>query len=96
MATYLPVEKTAEIFKEHGGSAENTGSTAGQIALFSYRITSLSKHLEANKKDKVTQRALIKLVGKRKALLKYLASRKINEYRALIQKLGIRDVLKQG
>lgn len=93
MATYLTKEKQDEIFTQYAGSATNTGSTEGQIALFSFRISSISKHLEQNKKDKASQRSLLTMVGKRKALLRYLAKSDINKYRALIQQLGIRDVL---
>ena len=50
MAVYLTEEKKQEIFKEYGGSAGNTGSTEGQIALFTFRIESLSEHLKTNKK----------------------------------------------
>jgi small subunit ribosomal protein S15 len=94
MAVYLPKEKKAEIFEKFGGAAKNTGSTEGQIALFTYRITSLSEHLKKNHKDHATTRSLLKLVGKRKDLLTYLAKKDLNKYRSLIQELGIRDVLK--
>lgn len=90
MAVYLSVEKKKEIFAEHGGSATNTGSVEGQVALFTYRINSLSQHLRENKKDHSCRRALLSLVGKRKRLLKYLASKDIQKYRDLIEQLGIR------
>ena len=90
MPVYLPQEKRDEIFEEYGGSAKNTGSTKGQIALFTYRIQELSKHLQDNHKDHAARRTLLALVGKRRALLNYLSRKDINEYRALIEKLGIR------
>ncbi|MEM1323707.1 MAG: 30S ribosomal protein S15 [Bacteroidota bacterium] len=90
MAIYLTKEKKEEIFKEYGGEASNTGSTEGQIALFTYRIKSLSEHLQDNKKDHSCRRTLLTLVGKRKRLLQYLAKKDITKYRALIEKLGIR------
>ena len=90
MAEYLSKEKKEEIFKEHGGSASNTGSIEGQVALYTYRIKSLSKHLIDNKKDHSCRRTLLTLVGKRKSLLKYLAKKDIQKYRDLIEKLGIR------
>ena len=90
MATYLTTEKKEEIFSEYGGSATNTGSIEGQVALFTYRINSLSQHLRENKKDHSCRRSLLTLVGKRKRLLKYLASKDIQKYRDLIEKLGIR------
>ncbi|MEM6966769.1 MAG: 30S ribosomal protein S15 [Bacteroidota bacterium] len=90
MAEYLSKEKVAEIFQEHGGSASNTGSIEGQVALFTYRIKELSKHLQTNKKDHSCRRTLLTLVGKRRKLLRYLAKKDIMKYRALIEKLGIR------
>ncbi|MEL6864586.1 MAG: 30S ribosomal protein S15 [Bacteroidota bacterium] len=90
MAQYLTKEKKEEIFKEYGGAEGNTGSTEGQIALFTYRIKSLSQHLQDNKKDHSCRRTLLTLVGKRKRLLTYLANKDIVKYRALIEKLGIR------
>jgi small subunit ribosomal protein S15 len=90
MATYLPKEKIQEIFQDHGGSSENTGSIEGQIALFTYRIQSMSNHLKTNNKDQSCRRSLLTMVGKRKRLLTYLAKKDINRYRAIIEKLGIR------
>lgn len=90
MATYLPKEKIEEIFAEHGGAAKNTGSTEGQVALFTYRIAELSNHLKSNHKDHSSRRRLLHLVGKRKRLLGYLAKRDITKYRELIEKLNIR------
>ncbi len=90
MAVYLTKEKVEEIFKEFGGSETNTGSAKGQIALFTYRIQSLSEHLQRNKKDHSCRRTLLSLVGKRKRLLKFVAERDINEYRELIERLGLR------
>jgi small subunit ribosomal protein S15 len=90
MAVYLSQEKKAEIFKEYGVSENNTGSVEAQIALFTYRIQSLSEHLKENKKDHSCRRALLKMVGQRKQLLQYLAKKDIEKYRSLIEKLGIR------
>ena len=90
MPAYLPKEKRAEIFKEFGGSEKNTGSTEGQIALFTFRIKKLSEHLKENQKDHACRRTLLHLVGKRKRLLEYLAKKDLQGYRALIEKLGIR------
>lgn len=87
---YLTAEKKKEIFNQFGGSETNTGSTEGQIALFTFRINQLTTQLKENKKDKVTQRALIKLVGKRRSLLDYLKRKDIEKYRSLIKELGIR------
>ncbi len=90
MAVYLTKEKKEEIFAEFGGDAKNTGSTEGQIALFTFRIQELSKHLHRLKKDHATRRSLIMLVGKRKSLLEYLKRKDINKYRELIKTLGLR------
>ncbi len=87
---YLTKEVKEEIFKKHGKSEADTGSAEGQVALFTYRINHLTQHLKSNKKDKNTQRSLLKLVGKRKALLDYLKNKDINRYRAIISELGLR------
>ncbi|MEM0932562.1 MAG: 30S ribosomal protein S15 [Bacteroidota bacterium] len=87
---YLSKEVKADIFKKHGGSEQNTGSTEGQIALFTYRINHLTQHLKKNHKDYATERSLVKLVGKRRSLLDYLKKKDIEKYRALIKELGIR------
>lgn len=87
---YLTKEKKEEIFKKHGKSAGDTGSTEGQIALFTYRINHLTEHLKKNRKDFNTERSLVKLVGKRKSLLDYLIKTDILRYRAIIKELGIR------
>ncbi len=90
MAVYLTKEKREEIYKEYNGSETNSGSTEGQIALFTYRIKMLSEHLQRNHKDHGSRRALLTLVGKRKRMLRYLMNKDIVVYRALIVKLGIR------
>ena len=87
---YLTTETKKEIFAKHGGSAENTGSAEGQVALFTFRINHLSSHLKKNHKDYATEKSLVKLEGKRKRLLDYLKNKDINRYRAIIAELGIR------
>lgn len=87
---YLDSAKKKEIFAKHGGSEANTGSTEGQIALFTFRISHLTEHLKKNRKDYGTQRALQLLVGKRRSLLDYLKANDIEKYRALIKELGLR------
>ena len=87
---YLSTEIKKGIFKKHGGSDKNTGSTEAQIALFSHRIDHLTSHLQINKKDFNTQRALINLVGKRRALLDYLKNKDIERYRSILKNLEIR------
>lgn len=90
MAVYLNNEKMQGIFKEFAGSEKNTGSTESQIALFTYRIQSLSDHLKEHKKDHSCRRTLLTLVGKRKRMLHYLQSKDLAKYRALIAQLGLR------
>ncbi|MCX8080625.1 MAG: 30S ribosomal protein S15 [Bacteroidia bacterium] len=87
---YLTSEIKKEIFKKYSGNDKNTGSAESQIALFTYRIDHLTEHLKKNKKDFVTQRALIALVGKRRALLDYLKRKDIERYRNIIKTLDIR------
>ena len=87
---YLDSEKKKEIFGQYGTSNTDTGSAESQIALFSYRISHLTEHMKANRKDHTTERALVKLVGKRRALLNYLKRNDIERYRAIIAKLGLR------
>lgn len=87
---YLSKEKKQEIFATHGGDAKNTGSTEGQIALFTFRINHLTQHLKANKHDYNTERSLVKLVGKRRSQLDYLKKKDINKYREILKTLNIR------
>ncbi len=87
---YLTAEKKAEIFKKHGKSAQDTGTSEGQIALFTYRINHLSDHLKNNRKDYNTERSLVKLVGKRRSLLDYLMKTDIVRYREIVKELKLR------
>lgn len=88
--SYLTKEKKAGIFEKHGGSADKTGSAEAQVALITERISSISQHLQSNKKDFATHRGLMQLVGQRKRLLTYLQKTDLQGYRALIEKLGLR------
>ncbi len=87
---YLTAERKKEIFKTYGGSDKNTGSVEGQIALFTERIIHLSDLQKKDKKDMVTKRALVLLVGKRRKMLEYLKAKDIERYRALLKQLGLR------
>lgn len=87
---YLTKEIKESIFEKHGKGKTDTGSTEGQIALFTHRINHLTGHLNNNRKDFNTERSLVKLVGKRRSLLDYLKKKDIEKYRALIKELGIR------
>ncbi|MGL4363595.1 MAG: 30S ribosomal protein S15 [Bacteroidales bacterium] len=87
---YLTADKKQEIFGQYGKSNKDTGSSEGQIALFSYRISHLTAHLKMHKKDFSTERALVGLVGKRRRLLDYLKKVDIERYRKIIKALDLR------
>lgn len=87
---YLDSSKKLEIFEKYGKSAQDSGSPESQIALFTYRISHLTEHLQANRKDYATQRSLKMIIGKRRRLLDYLMKIDIERYRAIIKELGIR------
>ena len=87
---YLTTEIKEKIFKTHGKSVKDTGSTEGQIALFSHRIDYLTGHLKANRRDFGTQRSLQLLVGKRRSLLTYLKTKDIERYRSIVKELKLR------
>lgn len=86
----LTKEHKQEIFEKYGKAANNTGSSEGQIALFTQRIKHLTEHLKKNKKDMNTEHSLVRLVGKRRKLLDYLKKNDIERYRAIIKDLNIR------
>ena len=87
---YLTKEAKENLFKKHGKDAKDTGSSEGQIALFTERINHLTNHLKQNRKDYNTERSLVKLVGKRRSLLDYLMKSDILRYRAIVKELGLR------
>lgn len=87
---YLTKEKKEEIFAEYGKNAQDTGSIEAQIALFTYRIQHLTELMKSNKKDQVSERALVTMVGKRRRQLDYLKANDIERYRAIIKKLNLR------
>lgn len=93
MASKLSIskEKTEELIKEYGKGTADSGSAEVQVAILTERIRNLTEHLKVHKKDNHTRLGLMKLIGKRRGLLKYIKGRDINEYRDLIKKLGIRD-----
>ncbi|MDO5547643.1 MAG: 30S ribosomal protein S15 [Eubacteriales bacterium] len=68
----------------------DTGSPEVQIAILTERIKQLTEHLKEHKQDNHSRRGLLKMVGKRRALLAYLQKKDIERYRAIIKKLGIR------
>ena len=86
----LTKETKSEIIKEYARFEGDTGSPEVQVAILSYRIKELTEHLKTNHKDHHSRRGLLKMVGKRRGLLDYLAQIDIERYRAIIAKLGIR------
>lgn len=83
-------EERKEIFKEYGGDENNTGSMEGQVALLTREIQHITEHLRTNKKDHSARLSLLKKVGRRRKFLAYIAKKDINNYRSLIEKLGLR------
>ena len=83
-------EKKTAIMQEYARSEGDTGSPEVQIAVLTARIQELTEHLKVNPKDHHSRRGLFMIVGQRRGMLEYVKKNDINEYRALIQKLGIR------
>ena len=78
------------IIEENRTHEGDTGSPEVQIALLTERINELTEHLKVHKKDNHSRRGLLKMVGKRRNLLNYLAKKDINRYREIAQKLSLR------
>ncbi len=87
----LDLAKKTQIIKQYARGENDTGSPEVQVALLSERIKYLTEHLKINKKDHSSRLGLLKLVGQRKRLLKYLKKRDYDRYIELIKSLGIRD-----
>ncbi|MHC4149102.1 MAG: 30S ribosomal protein S15 [Planctomycetota bacterium] len=86
----LKVEQKTKIiddFKTHKG---DTGSPEVQIALLTTRINELTEHLKVHRKDHASRRGLLKMVGTRSALLKYVNKKDVKRYREIISRLGLR------
>ena len=83
-------ERKQEIIETYKRDEKDTGSPEVQIALLTERINELTEHLKVHKKDNHSRRGLLKMVGKRRALLSYLKKNDIESYRNLIERLGIR------
>ncbi len=86
----LAAEKKREIFASHRRHETDTGSAEIQIALLTERITQLTEHLKGHKKDHSSRRGLLKMVGKRSSLLRFLSRQDRERYLATINKLGLR------
>ncbi|MEG2597118.1 MAG: 30S ribosomal protein S15 [Oscillospiraceae bacterium] len=83
-------EEKTQVIQENKRHEGDTGSPEVQIAILTKRINDLTEHLKVNKKDHHSRRGLLKMVGRRRNLLKYLTNTDIERYRAVIAKLGIR------
>lgn len=86
----LSTEQKKSILAEYGLHETDTGSPEAQIAMLTSRVNTLTEHLKFHKHDHHTRRGLLLLVGRRRALLKYLADNNVNRYRDLISRLGLR------
>ncbi len=83
-------EMKAEIIEKYKRDEKDTGSSEVQIALLTTRINELTEHLKVHKKDNHSRRGLLKMVGKRRNLLNYLAKKDEEAYKDLVKKLGLR------
>jgi small subunit ribosomal protein S15 len=86
----LTNEETQAIVRQHGKNEQDVGSTQVQVALLTARINQLQGHFAEHKKDNHSRRGMLRLVSLRRKLLDYLKTKNINDYRALIQELGLR------
>lgn len=84
------VEGKQEIIQEHRAHEGDTGSPEVQVAVLTKRISHLTDHLRTHKHDFHSRRGLLKLVGKRRRLLKYLQKKDVERYRSIIARLGLR------
>ncbi|MDD4011020.1 MAG: 30S ribosomal protein S15 [Sphaerochaetaceae bacterium] len=83
-------EQKQEIIVNYGGSEANTGSSAVQIALLTARIRDLQGHFDTNPKDHASRQGLMKMIGQRRSLLKYVKNTDIELYRKLLEDLNLR------
>lgn len=86
----ITADQKKEIIEKYARTAGDTGSPEVQVALLTARINDLNEHFKVHPKDHHSRRGLLKMVGKRRGLLDYIKANDVEEYRALIEKLGIR------
>ncbi|MHC4378813.1 MAG: 30S ribosomal protein S15 [Planctomycetota bacterium] len=86
----IAAERKLEIVKEYANEAGDTGSPEVQVALLTEHIKNLTEHLKTHRKDYASRRGLLKMVGKRSKLLRYIRTRDAERYQSLIQRLGLR------
>ena len=87
MLTKQEKEKIVDDFEIHEG---DTGSPEVQVALLTKRINDLTEHLKIHRKDHSSRRGLLKMVGNRSALLKYVSKKDVKRYKEIISRLGLR------
>ncbi len=92
MTTRTPKADKGAIIEAHRQSDRDTGSSDVQVAILTQRISELTDHLKVHKKDNHSRLGLIKLVGRRSKLLRYIQRHDVERYQALIAKLGIRGI----
>jgi len=86
----LTKEKKGKIIGDYRTSDADTGSPEVQIALLTSRINELTGHLKTHPKDHASRRGLLKMVGTRSSLLKYVGDKDVGRYRKIISRLGLR------
>jgi small subunit ribosomal protein S15 len=86
----LTIERKKEIIEQYAQHEGDTGSPEVQVALLTNRISYLTEHLRAHRKDHHSRRGLLMLVGQRRRLLNYLRKKDVERYRAVIASLGLR------
>ena len=86
----ITAEKKVEVVGEYQMHEKDTGSPEVQIAILTTRINELTEHLKTHKKDHSSRRGLLKMVGRRNALLKYLTGQDRARYQRIIARLGLR------
>ena len=86
----ITADKSLELATKFGGNIKNSGSTETQVAILTERIKNLTPHFEKNKKDHSGMRGLMKMIGLRRSLLKYLSKADQPRYLKLIKELDLR------
>ncbi len=90
----LQTEQKQQIIGDYRVHETDTGSPEVQIAILTTRINELRAHFTQHKHDHHSRRGLLKMVGHRRRLLRYLANKDINRYREIITRLGLRGTVK--
>ena len=83
-------EKKTKVIQEFKTNPDDTGSPEVQVAILSSRINELTEHLKQHKKDHSSRRGLLKMIGNRSSLLKYVKGKDPNRYRQIVSRLGLR------